>query len=54
MPKEEKGLLGDYLTIKDPLGVQALHLIGIRGRGITEIVHMMNLRRKGLLPLMVR
>ena len=54
MLEEEKGLLVDYLTLKDPLGVQALHLTGIRGRGITRIVHVINLRRQGLLPLMVR
>ena len=51
---KERGLLVDHLTLKDPLGVQALHLTGVRGLGITKIVHMMNLRRKGLLPLTMR
>ena len=54
MLEEERGLLVDYITLKDPLGVQALHLIGIRGRAITRIVHVMNLKIQGLLPLMVR
>ena len=54
MPEEEKGLIVDHLTLKDPLGVQSLHLTGIRGRGVTETVYMMNLRRQGILPLMVR
>ena len=52
--EEETGLLVDHLTLKDPLGVQALHLTEVRGRGITRTVHVMNSRRKGLLPLMVR
>ena len=47
MPEEEKGLLVDHLTLKDQLGVKALHLIGIRGIDVNRIVHMMNLRRKG-------
>ena len=52
--EEERDLLVGHMTTKYTLGVQALHLIGIRGRGVIEIVHVMNLRRKGILPLMVR
>ena len=53
-PILQKYLLVGPLTIKNPLGVQDLHLMGERGRGITRIVHMGNLRRKSLLHLMVR
>ena len=34
--------------------VQALHLTKIRGTDVTRTVHVMNLRRQSLLPLMVR
>ena len=49
-----KYILVDHLTLNNPLGVQALHLTEIRGRGVTYTVHMMSLRRKILLHLMVR
>ena len=52
--EEEINLLVGHLTLKDPLGVQALHLIVIRGRDVTETVHVMNLRRQGHVPSMVR
>ena len=32
------------LNLKNPLGIQHIHLIGIKGRGITKTVHMGNLR----------
>ena len=52
-PILQKYLLVDPLTLKNPLGVQSLHLTGERGRGITRTIHMGNLRRKILLRLMV-
>ena len=54
MPEEEKGILVDHLTPKDPLGVQALHLTRIRERGATRTNDVMNLRRQGILPLILR
>ena len=53
-PILHKYILVDPLNLKNPLGVQALHLTGERGRGITRTIHMGNLRRKILLRLMVR
>ena len=50
----QKYFLVDYLTLKNPVGVQALHLTGVRGRGITRTIHMGNLRRQSLIHLMVR
>ena len=52
MLEEEKGVLVDHLTLKDPLEVQSLHLTGMRGRGIIGIIHVINLRMQGRLPLM--
>ena len=54
MLEEEKGILVDHLTLKDPLGIPTLLLTGIREKGATETTHVMNLRRKGCLPSMVR
>ena len=50
----QKYLLVDHLTLKNPLGVKSLHIIGERGRVITRTIHMGNLRRQSLLHLMVR
>ena len=50
----QKYLLVDHLTLMNPLGVQALHLIGVRGRGITRTIHMEYLSMNILLHLMVR
>ena len=54
MLEEGKGLLVDDSTLKDPLGVQVLLLIGIRKRGTTRTTHVMNSRRISLLHLIVR
>ena len=42
------------LNLKDPLKIQALHLTGVGGRGVTKAVHEMNSGRKSHLPSMVR
>ena len=52
--EEEIDLLVVHLTLKDPLVVQALLLMRIRERGATRTIHVMNLRRQGLLPSTVR
>ena len=54
VPEEKEGLLVDLLALKDPLGIQDLHLMEIRGGGSIETVDGINLKRKYLLPLMVR
>ena len=40
-----KSLLVSHLTLKNPLKVQYLHLIGIRGRFLSIITLMENIRR---------
>ena len=52
--EEERYLPLSHLTLKDPLRIQALHLTEVRGRVVTRTVHVMNLRRQGRLPSMVR
>ena len=51
---EEEGLLVEHLTQKNLVGIQALHLVGIRGGDVTRTIHEMNSKRQGLLLLMVR
>ena len=53
-PILHKYLLVDPLTLKNPLGVQALNLTRERGRGITRTINMGNLKRQNLLHPMVR
>ena len=53
-PILQKYLLVGPLTLKNPLGLQALHLMGERGRDIARTIHMGNLRRQSFLHLMVR
>ena len=52
--EEERDHLVSHLTLKGPLEIQVLLLMRIREGGVTRTIHEMNLRRKGLLPLMVR
>ena len=48
------GLSVGHLILKNLVGIQALHLVGIRGGNITRTIHEMNSKRQGLLLLMVR
>ena len=50
----QNGLPVVHLNLKNPVGIQALHLTGIRGGDITRTIHEMNSKRQGLLLLMVR
>ena len=63
-PMSPRGLLGTkgilqngipmgHLILKNLVGIQALHLIGIRGGDVTRTIHEMNSKRQVLL-LMVR
>ena len=54
VPEEQIDILVGHLNLKDPLGIQTLHLTGVRGRGVTGTVHVTNLRGKSILLLMVR
>ena len=54
MLEEERDHLVSHMTLKGPLEIQVLLLTRIRERGATITTHVMNLRRQGLLPLMVR
>ena len=47
-------LLVVLLILKNPVGIQALHLALIRGGDFTRTIHEMNSKRQGLLLLMVR
>ena len=51
---EEEGLLVDHLTLKNPVGIQALLLARERERGTIGISLEMNLRKINLLHLMMR
>ena len=53
MPEEERSLIVVHLTLKDPLGVQDLHLTEIREIDTIGTAHTMSLKRQYLLPLMV-
>ena len=50
--RPHNSLLMSHLTLKNPLKVQSLHLIEIRGRGLSRIAHMKKLRSLKLLVLM--
>ena len=50
----QNGLPVGHLILKNLVGIQALHLAGIRGGYVTRTIHEMNSKRKGLLLLMVR
>ena len=47
-------LLVGHLILRKPVGIQALHLTGIRGGDVTRTIHEMNSKRQGLLLLMVK
>ena len=49
-----EGLLVDLQTLKDPLRILSLHLMGKRERDVIETTHVMSLRRQNIPPLMVR
>ena len=49
----QNGLPMGHLILKNPVGIQALHLAGIRGGDVTRTIHKMNSKRQGLLLLMV-
>ena len=48
------GLLVGHLILKNPVGIQALHIARIRRGGVTRTIHEMNSKNQGLLLLMVR
>ena len=50
----QNGIPVGHLILKNPAGIQALHLVGIRGGDMTRTIHEMNSKRQGLLLLMVR
>ena len=50
----QNGLPMGHLILKNPVGIEALHLVGIREGDVTRTIHEMNSERQGLLLLMVR
>ena len=50
----QNGIPVGHLILKNQVGIQALHLAGIRGGDVTRTIHEMNSKRQGLLILMVR
>ena len=42
----QNGLLVGHLILKNPVGIQALHLVGIRGGDVTRTIHEMNSKGK--------
>ena len=50
----QNGVPVGHLILKNPLGIQALHLAGLREGDVTITIHEMNSKRQGLLLLMVR
>ena len=50
----QNGLPVGHFILKNPVGIQALHLAGIRGGDVTRMVHEMNSKMQDLLLLMVR